>query len=213
MITTFNDKSFELDKNLSQLGLLVFHPIVEQNDVFGQLASPMPPLLGIATNFPYNLIEPSSIKPSSFQLSNFKPSSIETMPIGEMPIDSIILRKYPFVEPLPVCNCLRKSIRSIMEQFQIFNFTVAIWSIFESSKFEALNICEMLSPFCNEMAMVATDYGCLGWIGHMFVTVLTKSSRLAHLEYVAELEYEPEKSLVYHIPSNTFDEKKDGCGF
>ncbi len=100
-----------------------------------------------------------------------------------------------------------------MEQFQIFEFTVAIQLVFESSEFKALHIREMLSAFCNEMAMATTDCGCLGWIGHMFVTALTKSSRPAHLEYVAELEYEPEKSLVYHIPSNTFDEKKDGYGF
>jgi hypothetical protein len=29
----------------------------------------------------------------------------------------------------------------------------------------------------------------------------------------AELEYEPEQSLMYHIPSNSFDAKKDGYIF
>ncbi len=80
MITAFNNESFELDKNLLDLGLQVFHPIVEQNDVFGQLASSMPPLPGIATNSPYDFIEPSSVEPLSFQLSNFEPLFIETMP-------------------------------------------------------------------------------------------------------------------------------------
>jgi hypothetical protein len=100
MITIFNDETFELDKNQLDLGLQlqVFSPIVEWNDVFGQLASPMPPLPGVATNFPYNsTLSPlqTSIKPSSFQLSNFKPSSIKTMPIEKMPIYSLISRKYP----------------------------------------------------------------------------------------------------------------------
>ncbi len=44
----------------------------------------------------------------------------------------------------------------------------------------------------------------------MFVTVLTKSLRPVHLKDVAQLKYDPEQSLVYHIPSNAFDGKKDG---
>ncbi len=81
-----------------------------------------------------------------------------------------------------------------MEQCHFFEFTVVIQSVFEVSKSKALNIREMMSAFHNEVAMVANDQGCLGWIGHMFVTASTKSSRLAHLQYVAELEYEPEQS-------------------
>ncbi len=157
MITTFNDETFELDENLLDLGLQVFHPLVEQNDVFGQLVLPMPPLPGVATNAPYDFIEPSSIRPSSFQLLNFEPLSIETMSIEELPIDSIILRMYPFVEPSPVYNHLRTSIRSIMDQFQIFEFTFVIQPVFEASKSKDLNIREMLSAFCNEVAMVATN--------------------------------------------------------
>jgi hypothetical protein len=42
----------------------------------------------------------------------------------------------------------------------------------------------------------------------MFVTALTKSPRPAHLKDVAQLEYEPEQSLVYYIPSNAFDGKR-----
>jgi hypothetical protein len=39
------------------------------------------------------------------------------------------------------------------------------------------------------------------------VTALTKSPRPVHLKDVAELEYELEQSLVYHIPSNTMRKK------
>jgi hypothetical protein len=59
------------------------------------------------------------------------------------------------MEPSPVHNRLRTSIRSIIKQFQMFKFAVAIQSVFEASEFKALN--QMLSAFCNEVAMVATN--------------------------------------------------------
>jgi hypothetical protein len=82
VIAAFNDESFELDENLLDLALQVFHPIEERNDVFNKLASLLPPLPGVASNAPHDFIEPSSIKPSSIKLlpfepSPFKPSSIK----------------------------------------------------------------------------------------------------------------------------------------
>ncbi len=97
------------------------------------------------------------------------------MPIEEMPIELIILRMCHFTETSPVHNCLRTSIRSNIKQFQTFEFAVAIQSVFEASESKALNIRKILIVFCNEVAMVATNKGCFGWIGHMFVTGLTKS--------------------------------------
>ncbi len=199
--------NFELDENLSDLGLQVqvFCPIIEKNDVFGQLESPLPPLPSIANNSQHNFIEPFSIKLSSFHLLNFEPSSMETMPIEAMPIGSIILRTYPFVELLPVHNCFKTSIRSIMGLFQIFEFTVPFsWFLRHLNPRLSIYVRSWVH-FCNEMAMIATYWGCLAWIGHMFVTALTKRPRPF---YLAELEYEPEEYLVYHIPSNAFDRKR-----
>ena len=59
MKTAFNDKSFKLDKNLSDLGLQVFRPIEERNCAFDERASPSPPLPGVATNAPHDFIESS----------------------------------------------------------------------------------------------------------------------------------------------------------
>ncbi len=134
VITAFNDTSFELDENLSDSGLQVFRSIVERNDLLGVLASLLPPLPGVATNSPYDFIDRSSIELSSFQLADFEPSSIKTTPIEKMLVDSIISRTYHFIEPSPVHDRLRISIRSIIQQCQIFQFAVAIQSVYEASE-------------------------------------------------------------------------------
>jgi hypothetical protein len=54
---------------------------------------------------------------------------------------------------------------------------------------------------------------CLSWISHMFVTGVTKSPRLVHLDDVVRLTYELGQCPVYHIPSKRFDGKKDGYVF
>ncbi len=104
--------------------------------------------------------------------------------------------------------------QSLQEKHQMNHiwFVVAIQSNFEASESKALNTREMLSVLWNEVARVATNrVECIGWIGCMFVTTLTKSPRQVHLNNVAELAYEPVKPSVYHILSKTLDRYKDGC--
>jgi len=57
----------------------------------------------------------------------------------------------------------------------------------------------VLSAFCDEMTRAVARVLCLGRNGCMFVTALTKSTRLAHLSDVAEFAYEPRQSPVFHI--------------
>jgi hypothetical protein len=51
---------------------------------------------------------------------------------------------YDFIEPLPAHNCIGTSIRSIIEQFQTFEFAVAIQLVFEASESKALNVRKIL---------------------------------------------------------------------
>jgi hypothetical protein len=119
MITAFNDESLDLDCKSSE--------IEEQNAVLDEFASPLQPLPSVATNAPHDFIKLSSIEPSSIELLSFEPSpidpsSIETMYTEKMSIESIYSRTYDFIEPSPVHNHFRKSIRSIINQFRISEF-------------------------------------------------------------------------------------------
>jgi hypothetical protein len=82
---------------------------------------------------------------------------METMSIETIPIGLITSTAYPFVDPSPVHNRLKSSIRYIMEQFQFFEFAIAIQLVFVASEFKALSICEKLFTFRNAVARFATD--------------------------------------------------------
>ncbi len=155
-------------------------------------------------------LKPLPIKTMSIELLSINRMSIEPLPIDTM------FRMYNFIEPLPINNAallpssitnFRTKIESIIKQFWISEFVVAILSVFEASESKALNTHEKLSVFCNEVARAVTGVWCLGWIGHMFVTAMTESPRQALHDDVTELV------PVYHIPSKTFDEKMDGYVF
>ena len=125
----FNDERFRLDDDLSDSGLLVFRPIKMWNGVFNELAPPLPPLPGVATNAVSDLTEPLSI--------------LHQAPLPTS-IESIYSRTYNFIElssvhtpaPLPSsitnnhCMDFSTSIRSIIKQSRISEFVVTIQSVF-----------------------------------------------------------------------------------
>ncbi len=169
MITPFNDASFELDKNLLELGLEVFRPIVERNDAFDKLASPLPPLPGVAPI--HHKTSSSLCQPSR---CSFSCPFLSLHPSRQCPLRKCWLI-WSFWECLLhwaiTCPQLCQDKHQINRwAIRNFEFAVAIQLAFKASVSKALNICKMLSTLCNEVAMVATDQGYLGWIGHMFVT-------------------------------------------
>ena len=158
----FNDERFGLDDNLSDSGLLVFRPIKMWNGVFDELAPPLPPLPGIATNAVYDLTEPLSIIHQAPW-----PTSIE----------SIYSRTYNFIEPSSVhtpaplpssitnkhCMDFSTSIRSIINQFRISEFVVTIKSVYEASEALNTNTRKMFHGFCDEMARAVEARDSIEW--------------------------------------------------
>ena len=127
--------------------------------VLSELAPPLPPLPGVASNAARDFMEPSLIEPPSIQLPSIDHRAIVH---PTMSIESIYLRTYNFIEPSSINNHFRTSIGSIIKQFRISEFAVAIQSVFEASESKVLNTREMMSAFRDEVTRAIAQVLCLG---------------------------------------------------
>ena len=61
-----NDETFELDKDLLDLGLKLYCPNEMRNGVYDEHASPLPPLPGVPSNAVHNFIKQQLYIESSY---------------------------------------------------------------------------------------------------------------------------------------------------